>query len=634
MSSFDVAAILPELRTLIQGRIRKIFQLSRDEIMIRIHTQNKEKKEIFIKSGKWLCLRKGSFEPAVSSSFIMLLRKYLLNGIIKDIDQHDFDRIIEFSIYKGKDYRLIIELFREGNILLVENNEIVQPLKSRSWAGRELRAKKEYAFPPARCNPLTLDLKDFYTILTSSKKDLIRTLAMDVNLGGTYAEEVCLRASIDKRTMPSELAQKEMNAIFNIISKLIDQINTQRVPTIIFEKKKAVDVVPIELERYEGFETKEFDAYNHAMDEYLSHIKVKVKRAIDRKCEKFERRIKKQRELIEAFEKNREEWKATADFIYSHYKECEEVLDMLHQLHETKSWQEISDDLENDMIKSLNPSRRQITLQLGEKKFVLDYEKSINENAQVYYEKTKKVKEKLDGAKTALDESLKKLKEAQKKAELEEEIKIKKPTKRFWFESYRWFISSDNTLVIAGKDVKTNDKIVKKHLKERDRYAHADIRGAPSVVIKHEREITERTLEEACIFSLTYSKAWNAKIGAGSAYWVLPEQVSKTPQPGEFLPRGAFVIRGKRNYLHKLNMRVAIGEIEYNGEKKIMGGPVSAVQSHSKKYVIIEPGDVKKNEFANAIAKVFNAAQEEILRVMPPGDVRLVKAVGLTYSPP
>jgi predicted ribosome quality control (RQC) complex YloA/Tae2 family protein len=157
---------------------------------------------------------------------------------------------------------------------------------------------------------------------------------MDVNLGGTYAEEVCLRASIDKRTMPGELAQKEMNAIFNIISKLIDQINTQRVPTIIFEKKKAVDVVPIELERYEGFETKEFDAYNHAMDEYLSHIKVKVKRAIDRKCEKFERRIKKQRELIEAFEENREEWKATADFIYNHYKECEEVLDMLHQLHE------------------------------------------------------------------------------------------------------------------------------------------------------------------------------------------------------------------------------------------------------------------------------------------------------------
>jgi predicted ribosome quality control (RQC) complex YloA/Tae2 family protein len=251
---------------------------------------------------------------------------------------------------------------------------------------------------------------------------------------------------------------------------------------------------------------------------------------------------------------------------------------------------------------------------LGEKKFVLDYEKSINENAQIYYEKTKKVKEKLDGARTALNESLRKLKEAQKKAELEEEIKIKRPKKRFWFEGYRWFISSDDTLVIAGKDVKTNDKVVKKHLKERDRYAHADIRGAPSVVIKHEREITERTLEEACIFSLTYSKAWNAKIGAGSAYWVLPEQVSKTPQPGEFLPRGAFVIRGKRNYLHRLNMRVAIGEIEHEGEKKIMGGPVSAVQSHSKKYVIIEPGDVKKNEFANAIAKVFNAAQEEILR--------------------
>ena len=58
-----------------------------------------------------------------------------------------------------------------------------------------------------------------------------------------------------------------------------------------------------------------------------------------------------------------------------------------------------------------------------------------------------------------------------------------------------------------------------------------------------ETEIDDETLREACEFSLAYSKAWAAGHASGSAYWVTPEQVSKTPAPGEYLGKGAFVIR-------------------------------------------------------------------------------------------
>ncbi|MBU0623454.1 MAG: DUF814 domain-containing protein, partial [Candidatus Thermoplasmatota archaeon] len=46
-----------------------------------------------------------------------------------------------------------------------------------------------------------------------------------------------------------------------------------------------------------------------------------------------------------------------------------------------------------------------------------------------------------------------------------------------------------------------------------DRYANADIHGAPSVVVKMKGDITEKTLYEACEFAVATSKAWNAKIG-------------------------------------------------------------------------------------------------------------------------
>jgi len=56
-----------------------------------------------------------------------------------------------------------------------------------------------------------------------------------------------------------------------------------------------------------------------------------------------------------------------------------------------------------------------------------------------------------------------------------------------WFEKFFWFISSENYLVIAGKDAQQNETIVKKYLKNGDVYVHADIHGASSCIGKTTR---------------------------------------------------------------------------------------------------------------------------------------------------
>ena len=110
---------------------------------------------------------------------------------------------------------------------------------------------------------------------------------------------------------------------------------------------------------------------------------------------------------------------------------------------------------------------------------------------------------------------------------------------------------------------------------------------------------------------------------------MLPEQVSKQAESGEFLPRGAFVIRGKRNYVHDLPVRLAVGEVEVEGHRKIMGGPVSALAARSTRYVVLMPGKEDRERVAKRLAAAFEVPIEEIVRALPPGGVQVAEEVGV-----
>jgi NFACT protein RNA binding domain len=94
-----------------------------------------------------------------------------------------------------------------------------------------------------------------------------------------------------------------------------------------------------------------------------------------------------------------------------------------------------------------------------------------------------------------------------------------------------------------------------------DVYVHADLHGAASVIIKNSNpghEIPPNTLHQAGIMSVCQSKAWEAKI-VTSAYWVLPDQVSKSAPTGEYLTTGSFMIRGKKNFLPPVQLVYGFG---------------------------------------------------------------------------
>ncbi|ROT82833.1 Serologically defined colon cancer antigen 1-like protein [Penaeus vannamei] len=182
----------------------------------------------------------------------------------------------------------------------------------------------------------------------------------------------------------------------------------------------------------------------------------------------------------------------------------------------------------------------------------IDLDISAMANARCYYDQkrqaAKKEQKTISASAKALQSAEKKTRQTLK--EVAAITNINKARKVHWFEKFLWFISSENYLVIAGRDMQMNEMVVKRHLKPRDVYVHADLHGAASVVIKNPsgKEPPPKTLHEAGIMALCYSRAWDEKV-VTSAWWVWGDQVSKTAQAGEYLTTGAFMVRGKKNFL-------------------------------------------------------------------------------------
>jgi len=78
---------------------------------------------------------------------------------------------------------------------------------------------------------------------------------------------------------------------------------------------------------------------------------------------------------------------------------------------------------------------------------------------------------------------------------------------------------------------------------------------------------------------------------------------------------------------------MAIGEINLNNIKKIMGGPIDNIKNQSKKYVIIKPGNIKKNIIAGILAEKFKISTDVIMKILPPGNITIVDSFGLNFNP-
>ncbi len=695
MTSADVSALVYELssgsHSLIDAKIGKIYQPADDEVRINLFIFGKGRDNLVIQAGKRAHLSKHIRpSPKIPKGFPMLLRKHVLGGRITSIRQYDFDRIIEIGIIRGGiETILLCELFSKGNIVLLdENRQIILPMNPVSFKGRKIRSGQIYEYPRIQLDPLSVNEADMLSLFKGSTSDIVRTIATNYNLGGVLAEEVCLRSEMDKSIAAKDVRETDVARVCDSIRKLFSPLSEGELkPCVVLDRKASlkevspdmvalgspsdvsddvsddvsadvsadasatasvdeladmIDVVPFDLEQYRDNEKRCYGSFNEALDEFFGkraaeEVVAEVESVKKEKVNVFERRLNKQRETVAKFEKDIEKFTLTAEKIYEHYQNIEEILNVLDDARSKGySWKDIrlilkkaKDDFPlARSISNIDPARGIVFIDLDGVAAGIDLRRTIPQNAQVYYEKAKKITKKRDGALVAIEDTIALIQKKEKKVASRRKVVRKK----HWYDRFRWFISSDGFLVVGGRDADTNEELVKKYMEKRDIVFHTQSPGAPMTIIKTEgKEVPQSTLYEVAVFEVSYSSVWKSGHFSGDCYWIRPEQVSKTPESGEYLRKGSFVIRGERNYYTDVPVGIAVG-LELDQNTRVIGGPLSAIKEHARHIVELVPGKFNQNDIAKKVYRIYVdeikdpsfvkqvASPDRIAMMLPPGE--------------
>ncbi|MEM3705477.1 MAG: ribosome rescue protein RqcH [Candidatus Bathyarchaeia archaeon] len=679
-TSFDVAAVIGELKKLILGsRVNNIYQPDSKTLLFKLHKPENPAFWLLFEAGKRLHLTSYTVEkPATPSAFCMALRKYLRNSVLTSVEQYEFERVVIFSFKAGNgNLKLVLEIFGEGNAILIdENDAILHALTYKRMKDRNILRGEKFVFaPPSGKNPLKLSAEEFWRELKSfGDVEVVRALARYLSIGGFYAEEALLRAGIDKTRLCGSIEDSIIKAIFNALCTMLSQVLEGKLePNIILDANgNFLDAAPLKLKRYEEFNAKPFESFNEALDEFYLRVKAFEKveetsvelEALKREAERLKRIIESQERVLIEAQTEAGHYKRIGDTIYANSNMLQQLLDrFLTDLKSGKSWKEITSKILAEKEAGLKPSvffesfdqkKLAINLCVDNLRFSLCLRSKLFDSATKFYEQGKKAKQRLEGAKKALEETRKKLADIEAKIKefevkttmtvapsegVESEIARRRIKGKEWYEKFRWFKTSEGFLVVAGKDAVSNEVLIKKYMAPEDIVFHADILGAPFAIIKTEGKTpSPQSLKEAAEFAAAHSRGWREGFATVDVYWVKPEQISKTAPSGEYVPRGAFIISGKRNWMRKTTLKIAIGTIidEEAGEIKFTAGPVDAVNAKTQNYIVIVPGDTSGKELSKQILKklaektpketqekIQKATLEEIRELIPYGKGQL-----------
>lgn len=656
-SSVDIAIIVRELEDIIaNSRINKIYQYDKSTIVLKIHKKDNPQIRLVMEAGKRIHLTSYILTPPKNPpGFCMALRKHLSGAWIDKIEQFAFERIVLLYLRKKVgNWKLVLELFGEGNIILTDGKDkILQAMIFKKMRDRNILRNEIYQFPPSTSkNPFTIKKEEIKQGLNEKGKiEIVRALARLLGVGGVYSEEILSRANIEKTKLCENLTNSDFQAIFDSMQDVLSSIkNLKTNPSLIMdENNKIIDVIPIKLKRYEKYKFKPLKNFNEAVDKFYLRDTAQKKATsggktdkLSKKLQQLERIIDEQKKVLEEQKKNITQNKTFGDTIYTHSNELQILLKIFSINNRAgKNWTTLFKEVMNAKMEGKTPANlvetfdsRNLLANMNIKgiQFTLNLRKNIFENAAKYYDLSKKAKQKSDGAFAALKISLKRHEDLKQKLKLIIDIDEEKPEQilselektkiksKKWYEKFRWFRTSDNFLVVAGKDSVSNEVLIKKYTDPQDPVFHADITGAPFVVIKVKEKIaSEKSLSEASEFAAALSRAWREGAGTADVYWIKPDQLSKSGPSGEYVPRGAFVVHGKRNWVRNVPLKLAIGLINSDPDLTFIGGPVSSIKTLTKYYVILIPGDVKGKEILkitmqSLIVKLPKNLKEKILK--------------------
>lgn len=506
-------AVTKELQEqLIGGRINKIYQPTKTEVVITVRNQRKNYTlllSIHPSYARFHLTDDTYRNPDEPPMFCMLLRKHIAGAIIEEIEQIDLERIVSIQcrgideIGDNVSKTLMMEIMgRHSNLILLSEDKStiihclkhVPPFQNRH---RSLIPGAPYVLPPSqhKLNLLTTDKEQFIKKLdfNAGKMDqqIVQTLT---GVSPFIAKDLVHRARLG--------SEQTYANVYEQFQAQVKQGTSQ--PAIYLNNKEDYHIIPLEyLDASRVFATTStmLDAFysNKAERDRVKQQAKDLERIVKNEFEKNKRKLAIHDKTLKKAQ-HADKQQKYGELLTAH----------MHLVEKGDAAITVTD--------YYDPEQTDVTI-------TLQTEKTPSENAQLYFKRYRKLKSAQSKAKqeliktkqelayleqiiqqieTGRDEDIEDIRE-----ELREQGYIKKQVtkrKKRHKPTPEQFISSDGTVIYVGRNNKQNEYVTHRVADRNDIWLHAlDIPGS-HVVIKA-NEPTETTLFEAAQLAAYYSKA-------------------------------------------------------------------------------------------------------------------------------
>ncbi|MBQ7499662.1 MAG: NFACT family protein [Clostridia bacterium] len=273
-----LAAVVCELRERVAGgRIDKIQQPSKDEILLGIRADGRNEKLLIAvgANNPRINLTSLAFEnPAVPFGFCQLLRKHISGAKISSINQLGFERALEIELetrdemgFSGIGYLIVEIMGKYSNMMLCNSDRrIIQPLRPVDFTTshkRQVLAGMSYELPPTqnKIDPMTETPDGFSAAYgdTAVSDDKFLT-GRYMGISSLTAREISYRAESGGGSLASEF--------FRVVDMIRGGDFT---PVVLFDESgKPFEYSFFDIEQYGGFaDKKTYPDFGSAIDEFF-----------------------------------------------------------------------------------------------------------------------------------------------------------------------------------------------------------------------------------------------------------------------------------------------------------------------------------------------------------------------------
>lgn len=226
--------IIDELNVLVHGKVNRIFEPTKNELIFSIYSNSKTYAlniDISANNYRLNLTTNEKSNPYVAPNFCMLLRKYLIGSKISKIYMHGLERIayIEFETFNemnDKIFRtLAIELMGKYSnaILLTAENTIIDALKrfdnDSLDTSRCIMPARKYIEPHSdKLDFTSMSQKDFISECMNTGIHTLDTLIPSKFIG---ISKLFIQSSLENLKLSNTVSENSLKSLYDYISNII-----------------------------------------------------------------------------------------------------------------------------------------------------------------------------------------------------------------------------------------------------------------------------------------------------------------------------------------------------------------------------------------------------------------------------